>query len=61
MPTGCYMERWAAPFLTRKSSPASSTVTVDIKPETTYDFTVEDKELKFFDKSTDLRLSARPL
>jgi multiple sugar transport system ATP-binding protein len=38
-----------------------STVTVDIKPETTYDFTVEDKELKFFDKSTDLRLSARPL
>ena len=38
-----------------------STVIVDIKPETTYDFTVEDKELKFFDKSTDLRLSARPL
>ena len=38
-----------------------STVTVDINPETTYDFTVEDKELKFFDKSTDLRLSARPL
>ena len=38
-----------------------STVTVDIKPEITYDFTVEDKELKFFDKSTDLRLSARPL
>ena len=61
VPTGCCMERWAAPFLTRKSSPASSTVTVDIKPETTYDFTVEDKELKFFDKSTDLRLSARPL
>jgi multiple sugar transport system ATP-binding protein len=38
-----------------------STVTVDIKPETTYDFTVEDKELKFFDKSTELRISARPL
>ena len=37
-----------------------STVSVDIK-ETTYDFTVEDKELKFFDKSTDLRISARPL
>ena len=38
-----------------------STVTVDIKAETTYDFTVEDKELKFFDNSTDLRISARPL
>ena len=38
-----------------------STVTVDIKPETTYDFTVEDKELRFFDKSTDLCISARPL
>ena len=38
-----------------------STVTVDIKPETGYDFTVEDKELKFFDTSTELRISARPL
>ena len=38
-----------------------STVTVEIKPETTYDFTVDDKELKFFDTSTELRISARPL
>ena len=38
-----------------------STVTVDIKPETTYDFTVEEKELRFFDKSTDLSISAQPL
>ena len=38
-----------------------STVTVDINPETTYEFTVEDKELKFFDTSTELRISARPL
>jgi multiple sugar transport system ATP-binding protein len=38
-----------------------STVTVDIKAETTSDFTVENKELKFFDNSTDLRISARPL
>src|SRR6266850_2275293 len=30
-----------------------STVTVDIKSETAYDFSVEDKELKFFDTSTD--------
>jgi multiple sugar transport system ATP-binding protein len=38
-----------------------STVTVAIKPETTYDFTVEEKELKFFDKSTELRISAQAL
>jgi multiple sugar transport system ATP-binding protein len=38
-----------------------STVTVDIKPETAYDFTVEEKELKFFDTTTELRISARPL
>jgi multiple sugar transport system ATP-binding protein len=38
-----------------------STVTVNIQPETNYDFTVEDKELKFFDASTELRISARPL
>ena len=38
-----------------------STVTVNIKPETTYDFTVEEKELKFFDTTTELRISARPL
>lgn len=38
-----------------------STVTVAVKPETTYDFTVEEKELKFFDLTTELRISARPL
>ena len=38
-----------------------STVTVNIKPGTTYDFTVEEKELKFFDTTTELRISARPL
>jgi multiple sugar transport system ATP-binding protein len=38
-----------------------STVTVNINPETTYDFTVHDKELKFFDSSTELRISTRPL
>ena len=38
-----------------------STVTVDIKAETTYDFTVEEKELKFFDTTTELRISTRPL
>ena len=38
-----------------------STVTVSINPEMTYDFTVHDKELKFFDPSTELRISARPL
>jgi len=38
-----------------------STVTVDITPETTYDFTVAEKELKFFDASTELRISSRPL
>jgi multiple sugar transport system ATP-binding protein len=38
-----------------------STVTLNIKPEITYDFTVDDKEVKFFDKSTELRISARPL
>jgi multiple sugar transport system ATP-binding protein len=38
-----------------------STVTVDIKAETTYDFTVEEKELKFFDTTTELRISTWPL
>ena len=38
-----------------------STVTVSIEPGTNYDFTVEEKELKFFDASTDLRIRARPL
>ena len=38
-----------------------STVTVDIRAETIYDFTVEEKELKFFDTTTELRISTRPL
>ena len=38
-----------------------STVTASIEPETSYDFTVEDKELKFFDLSTELRIRSRPL
>ena len=38
-----------------------STVTVNINSEMTYDFTVHDKELKFFDTSTELRISARSL
>jgi multiple sugar transport system ATP-binding protein len=38
-----------------------STVTTSIEPETRYDFTVEEKELKFFDPSTELRIRSRPL
>ena len=38
-----------------------STVTVNIESEKTYDFTVDEKELKFFDTSTELRISARAL
>ncbi len=38
-----------------------STVTATIEAEKVYDFTVEEKELKFFDGSTELRISARPL
>jgi multiple sugar transport system ATP-binding protein len=38
-----------------------STVTVSIEPGRNYDFTVEEKELKFFDTSTELRILARPL
>ena len=38
-----------------------STVNVSIEPATTYDFTVEEKELKFFEPSTELRISSRPL
>lgn len=36
-----------------------STVTVSIEANKVYDFTVEEKELKFFDTSTELRISAR--
>jgi len=38
-----------------------STVTVNIEPQTSYDFFVEQKELKFFDSTTELRISSRPL
>ena len=38
-----------------------STVTADLEAEKVYDFTVEEKELKFFDTSTELRILARPL
>src|ERR1051325_4308002 len=38
-----------------------STVAVPIEAEKTYDFAVEQKELKFFDAKTELRAAARPL
>jgi multiple sugar transport system ATP-binding protein len=38
-----------------------STVPVRIDADTTYDFAVEQKELKFFDAKTELRAPARPL
>jgi multiple sugar transport system ATP-binding protein len=38
-----------------------STVTANIEAEKVYDFTVEEKELKFFDTSTELRILARPI
>lgn len=38
-----------------------STVTVSIEAGSGYEFTVEERELKFFDPSTDLRISSRPL
>jgi multiple sugar transport system ATP-binding protein len=38
-----------------------STVTANIEAEKVYDFTVEEKEFKFFDTSTELRISARPI
>ncbi len=38
-----------------------STVTIAVEPGTTHDFTVEEPELKFFDKSTELRIPVRPL
>jgi multiple sugar transport system ATP-binding protein len=38
-----------------------STVGVPIEAEKTYDFAVEQKELKFFDTKTELRAPARPL
>jgi multiple sugar transport system ATP-binding protein len=38
-----------------------STVSVSIDAEQTYDFAVEEKELKFFDAKTELRVAARPL
>src|ERR1043166_5681002 len=38
-----------------------STVTTNVESDTTTDFTVEDRELKFFDNVTELRISSRPL
>ncbi len=38
-----------------------STVTIAVHPGTTYDFTVEEPELKFFDKAAELRIAPRPL
>jgi multiple sugar transport system ATP-binding protein len=38
-----------------------ATVTVNIEPATSYDFTVPEHELRFFDTSTELRISAQPL
>jgi multiple sugar transport system ATP-binding protein len=38
-----------------------STVTIKIEPGTSYDFTVPDHELKFFDLSTELRIAPRPV
>jgi multiple sugar transport system ATP-binding protein len=38
-----------------------STVTADIEAEKIYDFAVDEKELKFFDASTELRISPRPI
>ena len=38
-----------------------STVTVNIEPKKTYDFAADEKELKFFDASTELRISPRPV
>jgi multiple sugar transport system ATP-binding protein len=39
----------------------SSTVTISVEPGSSHDFTVEEPELKFFDKSTELRIPPRPL
>jgi hypothetical protein len=38
-----------------------STVNVSIEAERIYEFNVNEKELKFFDSTTELRISARPL
>ncbi len=38
-----------------------STVTASIEPGTGYEFTVEERELKFFDPSTELRIGTRSL
>jgi multiple sugar transport system ATP-binding protein len=37
------------------------TVNVAVAAETTYDFVVDHRELKFFDSTTELRISPRPL
>ncbi|MGE5216538.1 MAG: ABC transporter ATP-binding protein, partial [Chloroflexota bacterium] len=38
-----------------------ATVTVKIEPGTQYDFTAPEQELRFFDKSTDLRIAPQPI
>jgi multiple sugar transport system ATP-binding protein len=38
-----------------------ATVTVKIEPATSYDFTVPESELKFFDTATELRIAPRPV
>jgi multiple sugar transport system ATP-binding protein len=38
-----------------------STVTVKIEPGTEYNFTVPEQELRFFDKSTELRIAPQPI
>jgi multiple sugar transport system ATP-binding protein len=38
-----------------------STVSVNIEPGTIYDFSVDERELKFFDTSTELRIPSRAL
>jgi multiple sugar transport system ATP-binding protein len=38
-----------------------STIVAKIESNATYDFTVDANEVRFFDKSTELRVTARPL
>jgi multiple sugar transport system ATP-binding protein len=38
-----------------------ATVTVKIEPATSYDFTVPEHELRFFDKTTELRIAPQPV
>jgi hypothetical protein len=38
-----------------------STVIAKIEPNAIYEFTVDVREMRFFDKATELRITARPL